>query len=487
MKNLSQQKYCRQKRFRPAGSVLRAALLLVWLLSSIPASAPDRKTFVFYFSTHREVLPLRQIKGNRLLPLEDTLRLLGTVTERNEARGRLSLRLNRRQLIFRARRRRVRIGRERVRLSSNVIRNSEGWWIPLSFLDDVLPRLVAGPVVYSKGSPRCFVGMVTPNSFRLRFDPARDQARLTLQFLRPVVVQRLAAPGQWVFLLGNEPFNPPRERYDFESPLLKNLKFDDQDGIPKLILTPAPGDIHLSPSVVSKGSVLILDVRGTPEPVAGESPFPLTSTPQHPDPSLPTIVLDPGHGGPDFGVRSKDGVAEKDWTWRVADRVRLELLATGRYRVLLTRNQGEQRTLEQRQVKANTAPALLFLSFHAGDTGPASRTLTPHIFQAPFRDVKLPRRDKLSLIPWNEVQEHRLSGSLRLALMLQKEFSEIRGFHTRQPLRTPVRLLEGINAPAVVIEAGNFSSGEDGAWLRNRTVIRQISQAVVRATENFSP
>ena len=192
-----------------------------------------------------------------------------------------------------ARRRRVRIDRERVRLSSNVIRNTEGWWIPLSFLNDVLPRLVAGPVVYSQGSPRCFVGKVTPNSFRLRFDPARDQARLTLQFLRPVVVQRRAAPGQWVFLLGNEPFNPPRERYDFENPLVKNLEFDDQDGIPKLILTPAPGDIRLSPSVVSEGSVLILDVRGTPEPVACESPFPPASTPQHPDPSLPTIVLDP--------------------------------------------------------------------------------------------------------------------------------------------------------------------------------------------------
>ena len=43
--------------------------------------------------------------------------------------------------------------------------------------------------------------------------------------------------------------------------------------------------------------------------------------------------------------------------------------------------------------------------------------------------------------------------------MLQREFSEIRGFQTRQPLRTPVRLLKGINAPAVVIEAGNFSPG----------------------------
>ena len=467
--------------------IFRAALLLVWLLSSIPASAPDRKTFVFYFPTHREVLPLRQINGNRLLPLEDTLRLLGTVTERNEARGRLSLRLNRRQLIFRANRRRVRIDRDRVRLSSNVIRNQEGWWIPLSFLDDVLPRLVAGPVTHSKGSPRCFVGKVTPNSFRLRFDADRDRARLTLQFLRPVGVQTRVAPGQWVFLLGNEPFNPPRERYEFESPLVKNLEFDDQDGIPKLILTPAPGDIRLSPSVVSEGSVLILDVRGTPEPEAGGSPAPPAPTPERPDLSLPTIVLDPGHGGPDFGVRSRDGVAEKDWSWRVADRVRLELLATGRYRVLLTRNQGEQRTVEQRQVMANTAPALLFLSFHAGDTGPGSRTLTPHIYQAPFREIKLPSREKLSFIPWNEVQEHRLSGSLRLAQMLQREFFEIRGFYTRQPLRTPVRLLKGINAPAVVIEAGNFSSGEDGAWLRNQTVIRQISQAVARAAEKFAP
>ena len=49
------------------------------------------------------------------------------------------------------------------------------------------------------------------------------------------------------------------------------------------------------------------------------------------------MALDAGHGGEDNGGHSHDGVLEKDLTAQYVARVRSALLATAKYRVVLTR------------------------------------------------------------------------------------------------------------------------------------------------------
>ncbi|HEY8432571.1 MAG TPA: N-acetylmuramoyl-L-alanine amidase [Sandaracinaceae bacterium] len=77
-----------------------------------------------------------------------------------------------------------------------------------------------------------------------------------------------------------------------------------------------------------------------------------------------TIVLDPGHGGDDFGTRAA-GLRESDLTLDLARRVRT-LLARDlpRARVILTRESDVFVSLEQRAAMANAVSADLFLSIH---------------------------------------------------------------------------------------------------------------------------
>jgi N-acetylmuramoyl-L-alanine amidase len=79
---------------------------------------------------------------------------------------------------------------------------------------------------------------------------------------------------------------------------------------------------------------------------------------------LPLVMLDPGHGGHDPGAIAPDGTFEKTITLASAFALRRSLLATGRYRVDMTRNADHFVTLEGRVAKSVAAKADLFLAMH---------------------------------------------------------------------------------------------------------------------------
>lgn len=79
---------------------------------------------------------------------------------------------------------------------------------------------------------------------------------------------------------------------------------------------------------------------------------------------LPLVMLDPGHGGHDPGAIAPNGVFEKTITLASAFALRHALLATGRYRVAMTRTSDYFVTLEDRVAKSVAAKADLFLAMH---------------------------------------------------------------------------------------------------------------------------
>lgn len=84
-----------------------------------------------------------------------------------------------------------------------------------------------------------------------------------------------------------------------------------------------------------------------------------------PPPRPKLVFLDPGHGGKDPGAQGIRGTQEKAVVMAIARELRRELLASGRYRVLLTRNTDNYVALRERVARAQTAKADLFLSLHA--------------------------------------------------------------------------------------------------------------------------
>ena len=97
-------------------------------------------------------------------------------------------------------------------------------------------------------------------------------------------------------------------------------------------------------------------------PPATEAPSPLTASTRA---ALQTLVIDPGHGGEDVGVRGAGGVEEKQITLEVARRLRALIENRLGIRVVLTREEDRAVSLDERAALANNSKADLFLSLHA--------------------------------------------------------------------------------------------------------------------------
>ncbi len=95
------------------------------------------------------------------------------------------------------------------------------------------------------------------------------------------------------------------------------------------------------------------------------APAPKTVKKPAPLPKPKLVFLDPGHGGRDPGALGLRGTQEKSVVMAIARDLQKELLAGGRYRVLLTRNTDNFVALRERVARAQTARADLFLSLHA--------------------------------------------------------------------------------------------------------------------------
>ncbi len=104
---------------------------------------------------------------------------------------------------------------------------------------------------------------------------------------------------------------------------------------------------------------------GTPAPAPVAAAAVLSAVP-----GKPTVVIDPGHGGPDNGAMV-GGVIEKDVTLAFAKQLAGKLEASGRFNVVMSRATDVFVPLGERVRIARSAGAALMISVHA-DTLPES-------------------------------------------------------------------------------------------------------------------
>jgi len=230
--------------------------------------------------------------------------------------------------------------------------------------------------------------------------------------------------------------------------------------------------------------------------VAGE--LPVFGGPRRP--TLETIVIDPGHGGDDEGVKGVGGATEKTVTLAIARRVRATIEARLGLRVLLT-HQDARLDGERRAAIANNNKADLFVSLHAnGSPRPATRGAT--IFTLGLdrmgEDARLQSeadREVLpvfgggtrdfSLIEWELAQAAHVDGSNAFAGILDQRLRSIGGLPSVSLQRAPIRNLAGANMPAVLVELGYLSNEQDAKLLSSADTQGSIAAAITDAIVSF--
>jgi len=217
--------------------------------------------------------------------------------------------------------------------------------------------------------------------------------------------------------------------------------------------------------------------------------------------SKPIIVIDPGHGGHDPGALGKKGLKEKDVTFKAAKELQKKLIATGRYRVMLTRDKDVYVKHDDRLRIARAGGADLFISLHADSTGSAD-TRGASVYTLADRAKN---RSKNLTATQNWVMDVDLSshsdpvGDILVDLAQRKTFSQSSQFadilipslsHSTRLVgnthrRAGLAVLLAPDVPAVLLEMGFLSNKEDEKLLNSSKHREKMMSSVTTAINTY--
>lgn len=257
-----------------------------------------------------------------------------------------------------------------------------------------------------------------------------------------------------------------------------------------------PDDSDVEGGDVAGPQVAVVTVPGIEQP--GK---PVAGT----DARIPTIVLDPGHGGKDPGAVGAHGTMEKDVNLQMAKQLKALLEASGRYKVVLTRSDDRLLPLRQRIDIARAAKADLFISIHADHNeraelrGASVYTLSETASDAEAAAVAA-RENKDGVITGVDLttqspmvtsilidlaQRETKNLSARFASLLTDQLGE-RTLVLRDSHRfAGFVVLKALDVPSVLLELGYLSNADDEAALASKRHRRVVAKAIRDAIDQY--
>jgi N-acetylmuramoyl-L-alanine amidase len=195
---------------------------------------------------------------------------------------------------------------------------------------------------------------------------------------------------------------------------------------------------------------------------------------------LRTVVLDPGHGGSDGGVRA-DGLEEKSLALALARLVAEELARRSRVHAVLTRRDDRDMLQEERAEVANRAQADAVISLHFETLpDPAAGGTTawcPPAALGSGSAAAARAAGLIALLPWRDAAVDRAVESRGLAECLTAAL-ERRGFGpTSVRERLPLPLV-GVPTPGVLLDCGTLSNPEERARLLAPGGLKALAAAI---------
>jgi len=188
------------------------------------------------------------------------------------------------------------------------------------------------------------------------------------------------------------------------------------------------------------------------------------------------VVVDPGHGGQQFGARGRRGTAEKAVTLDIARRLKRQLEQTG-LRVMLTRAGDQTVTLAQRSDLGKRSGAWAFLSIHAN----AAKNRTASGFEVYY----LPEYERHGRgVAYASVRSQ-ADASYRLARLIQREFRRDWPLQDRGIKQARFHVLRHTPIPAVLVETGFLTNSRDESLLNDPAIREEISRRLANALLAF--
>lgn len=364
-----------------------------------------------------------------------------------------------------------------VGLDAPIRRERNSWIVSIDFLTKALGPALGEPIVLRRSSRLILVGNVRVPQVGGRVERTASGARIVLN-VQPATPHTVTRDGNRLTVRFEATALDPSPLTGFIADFATAARVDGTT----LVIDLGPQAATFRVDANRGQETTTIDLL----PPAPVTPPPQTAAPAAPPtaplppvdlaPALRTIVIDPGHGGEDAGVRGKDA-AEKDVTLQIARRLRAAIESRMGLRVLLTRDADDTVPIDRRTAFANHNKADLFLSLHANASiravsrGAQVYSLDAADYPHPESPADVKRRTVPLLgggtriidpMPWDLAQLPFAEHSAAFALIVLQQFTD-RGvaLHTRPGGPAPLRALAGANMPAVLIELGFLTNADD--------------------------
>jgi len=217
----------------------------------------------------------------------------------------------------------------------------------------------------------------------------------------------------------------------------------------------------------------------------------------------PLVVIDAGHGGVDPGaINPQTGLREKDVTLAIARAIRDTLVASGRVRAALTREDDRYILHRERYGIARRLHADLFISIHCDSAGAGeARGATAYTLSDVASDkeaarlaarenkadviagVDLGGNSDVSSILIDLTQRETMNASASFARLLGREAQPLIPVKPAFHRMASLMVLKAPDMPSILFETGYISNMQDAAFLDSKEGQDRIAKAVLQAVE----
>lgn len=487
-------------------------ILLLLLASLLQAQGTPPSTPLTLVSREgRRPVPTTITGGQELIALDEVASLFQVSVREDTLAGGLTVTYRGRTIVMSTDQPMASVSGRVVALPSSAVRSGRRWLVPVEFLPRALGPIYDARIDLRRPARLLIVGDLRVPRVTARIDAPGPPTRATIE-IAP------AAPVTVTTDAGRVLVHIDADALDLSLPagragLVDQVRAGDQPTTVAVILDSRAGAARAVPAEANGVTRVTIEVAPAAASVdAGGAPTaappgaappaevapPLFTTPRS---MLQTIVIDPGHGGGDPGVRGPDGAEEKQITLDVSRRLKALIEMRLGIRVILTRDEDRGVSLDDRAAVANNSKADLFLSLHV-NAAPAASVAGAKVFHlrldregeearraAETQAVSLPvlggATRTIDVIRWDLAQARHVDASAALAAMLEEGLRPRVRMAARARQEAPLRVLTGVDMPAALVEMAYLTNAEQERLSQSEEFQGAIAQAIYNAVLRF--
>ena len=491
---------------RAAAPIISTVLVLL-LVSLLHAQGTPPPTPLMLISREgRRPVPTTVLSGQELIALDDVASLFQVAVREDTLAGGITVTYKGRTIIVSADQPMASVNGRVVALPSPAARAGRRWLVPVEFLSRALAPIYDTRIDLRRTSRLLIVGDLRVPRVVGRIDVPGPPTRATLE-IAPATAVALTVDATRVIVRVDP------DALDLTLPsggggLIEQIRPGDQPNTVTVVLNGRAGLARaagMDADSVTRVTIEVPPLNPPTETAAPPLPAPSPvepATPFIPRPraALQTIVIDPGHGGEDVGVRGVGGVEEKQITLDVARRLRGLIENRLGIRVVLTREDDRAVSLDERAALANNRKADLFLSLHA------NAALAPDVSGAEVFHARLDRESqdalrsadegvalpvlgggsrKIDVIRWDLAQARHVDASETFAAMLEEDLRAHVMMGPRPLQEGPLRVLMGADMPAALVEMAYLTNPDQAASAKSDAYQTSVAQGIYDAVLRF--